>query len=55
MSVIILLLIISICISGAFLIAFIWSSEDGQFDDVYSPSQRILFEDQPDSETKIKD
>ncbi len=50
MSVIILLIIVSICIAGAFLIAFIWSSEDGQFDDLYSPSQRILFDDTTESD-----
>lgn len=50
MNVIILLIIVSLCIAGAFLIAFIWSSEDGQFDDMYSPSQRILFNDKLESE-----
>ena len=52
MNVIILLIIVSICIAGVFLIAFIWSSEDGQFDDFYSPSQRILFDDHIESENK---
>jgi cbb3-type cytochrome oxidase maturation protein len=45
MSVIILLLLVSICIAGGFLVAFMWSVRDGQFDDDYSPSRRILFED----------
>ncbi|MBK8722285.1 MAG: cbb3-type cytochrome oxidase assembly protein CcoS [Saprospiraceae bacterium] len=44
MSVIIILLIVSICIAGGFLIAFLWSVKDGQFDDVQSPAQRMLFE-----------
>ncbi|MBK6544492.1 MAG: cbb3-type cytochrome oxidase assembly protein CcoS [Saprospiraceae bacterium] len=44
MSVIILLIGVSILIAGGFLIAFIWSSKDGQFDDVYSPPRRILFD-----------
>jgi cbb3-type cytochrome oxidase maturation protein len=44
MSVIIILLIVSICIAGGFLIAFLWSVKDGQFDDVKSPAQRMLFE-----------
>lgn len=55
MNVIILLLIVSICIAGAFLIAFIWSSEDGQFDDVYSPPQRILFDDHIESKHKTNE
>jgi cbb3-type cytochrome oxidase maturation protein len=44
MSVIILLLIVSICIAGGFLVAFMWSVRDGQFDDDYSPARRILFD-----------
>lgn len=44
MSVLIILLIVSICISGGFLIAFLWSVKDGQFDDDQSPAQRILFD-----------
>jgi cbb3-type cytochrome oxidase maturation protein len=45
MSAIILLLLVSICIAGGFLVAFFWSVRDGQFDDDYSPSRRILFDD----------
>ena len=45
MSVIILLLLVSICIAGGFLAAFMWSVRDGQFDDDYSPARRILFDD----------
>jgi len=44
MSVIIILLIVSIFISGGFLIAFLWSVNDGQYDDNQSPAQRILFD-----------
>lgn len=44
MSVIIILLIVSISIAGAFLIAFLWSVRTGQFDDGTSPAHRILFE-----------
>lgn len=43
MSVIIILILVSICIAGAFLLAFFWSVKDGQFDDVKSPAERILF------------
>jgi cbb3-type cytochrome oxidase maturation protein len=45
MSVIVILLLISIAIAGGFLVAFLWSVNDGQFEDDYSPAQRILFED----------
>jgi len=47
MSVIILLLIASLSVSVIFLGAFIWSVRDRQFDDEFSPSIRILFDDKP--------
>jgi cbb3-type cytochrome oxidase maturation protein len=46
MNVIILIFLVSICIAGGFLIAFIWSVGDGQFDDDLSPSQRMLSENE---------
>jgi cbb3-type cytochrome oxidase maturation protein len=52
MSVIILLLIASICIAGAFLAAFIWSVRSGQLDDEYSPPLRMLFEDETPTQDK---
>ena len=47
MSVLILLLIASLSVSVIFLLAFIWSTKNKQFDDQYSSSIRILFDDQP--------
>lgn len=44
MSTIIILLCISICIAGGFLLAFLWSVKDGQLDDNISPPHRILFD-----------
>ena len=52
MSVLILLIAVSILIAGGFLIAFIWSVKKGQFDDDYTPSVRMLFDDKPVSENK---
>lgn len=49
MSVIIILLIASISIAGLFLFAFLWGVKSGQFEDDYSPSSRILFDDKPSS------
>ena len=46
MSVILVLLIISLAVAGAFLIAFLWAAKSGQFDDQYSPASRILFDDE---------
>ena len=46
MSVIYLLLTISIIVAVVFFIVFIVAVRNGQFDDDYTPSVRILFEDE---------
>lgn len=46
MSVIYVLLAISITVAVVFFIAFILSVKSGQYDDVYTPSVRMLFEDE---------
>lgn len=46
MSVIYLLLTISIVVAVIFFIAFIISVRSGQYDDSYTPSVRMLFEDE---------
>ena len=45
MTVIIILIIISILVAAGFLAAFLWAVKSGQYDDTYSPSVRILFDD----------
>lgn len=45
MSVLIILVIISVIVAGGFLAAFIWSVNKGQYDDDYTPSVRMLFDD----------
>lgn len=47
MSVIFLLILFSLLLAIGFLIAFIWSVKDGQYDDDYTPSVRILFDQEP--------
>ncbi len=47
MSVILLLIAVSILVACGFLFAFLWSVKDGQYDDEYAPSVRILFDDEP--------
>ncbi|MBS7253153.1 cbb3-type cytochrome oxidase assembly protein CcoS [Flavobacterium branchiicola] len=49
MSVIYLLISVSICVAIGFFIAFIVAVRSGQYDDDYTPSVRMLFDD----ETKI--
>ena len=46
MSVIYVLLTISIVVAIVFFIAFIISVRSGQYDDSYTPSVRMLFEDE---------
>ncbi|RXR19144.1 cbb3-type cytochrome oxidase assembly protein CcoS [Flavobacterium amnicola] len=55
MSVIYLLICISIVLAVTFLYIFIRAVKSGQFDDDYTPSVRMLFEDElKKSEPKIK-
>lgn len=44
---------VSILVAGSFLAAFLWSVKNGQYDDDYTPSIRILFDDEPRQETTI--
>ena len=45
MSALFVLIGISILVAGSFLTAFLWSVKNGQYDDDYTPSVRMLFED----------
>lgn len=47
MSIIILLLGISMLVALGFLGAFLWAGKSGQYDDVITPAQRILFDPIP--------
>ena len=46
MSVIFVLIAVSMVVAGGFLIGFLWAVKKGQYDDHYSPSVRILFDDE---------
>lgn len=46
MNMIFMLIGISILLALIFLIAFFWASKTGQHDDTYTPSIRILFDDE---------
>ena len=48
MSAIVVLIFGSLLVSIGFLIAFIWAVKSGQFDDKYTPSIRMLFDDKID-------
>jgi len=45
MSVIILLIGVSLFVALIFLFGFIWSVKSGQYEDKYTPSVRMLFDD----------
>lgn len=47
MNIIYLLLGLSIVIAILFLTAFFWANKSGQNDDLYTPSVRMLFDDEP--------
>lgn len=42
----------SLLVAVGFLIAFLWAVRSGQYDDTYTPSVRILFEDETEQEAK---
>jgi len=54
MSIIFFLAIAAILAAGGFLAAFIWATKDGQYDDTYTPSIRMLF-DNPVKIPELKD
>lgn len=52
MSVIFFLIGCSVFIALIFLIAFFWANKTGQHDDTYTPSIRILFDDEKPEDEK---
>lgn len=56
MKIIFFLIFVSLLLAICFLLAFFWAVRNGQYDDGYTPSVRILFEDKKTDEqqqTKI--
>jgi cbb3-type cytochrome oxidase maturation protein len=45
MGIIIVLILLSLVIAAGFLAAFLWAVRDGQYEDDYTPSVRILLDD----------
>ncbi|MDO8968636.1 cbb3-type cytochrome oxidase assembly protein CcoS [Algoriphagus sp.] len=52
MEVIFILIAVSLILAVTFLFLFFRAMKDGQFDDSYTPSIRILFENQPKKSKK---
>jgi cbb3-type cytochrome oxidase maturation protein len=53
MSVLFILIIVSVFVSSCFLIAFLWSVKNGQYEDDYTPSVRMLFDDELTNKTHL--
>jgi len=45
MTIVYLLLPLALLLAAGFIIGFIWSARNGQWDDVDTPPQRILIDD----------
>ena len=52
MNIIFLTLGASIAMALVFLVAFIWATKKGQYDDLKTPSERMLLDDYEIKETK---
>ena len=46
MSVIFILIACSLLLAVSFLGAYVWAAKSGQYDDDYTPSVRMLFDDE---------
>lgn len=49
MAIIVILITISLSIAVLFLAIFYWNMRSGQYDDTYTPSVRMLFDNKPKS------
>ncbi len=47
MSALFVLIGVSLVVAVGFLVAFLWAVKKGQYEDDYTPSVRMLFDDKP--------
>ena len=52
MSVVLILIALSLLVAIIFLFAFFWAVKSGQYEDKYTPSIRILFDNKKDKNDK---
>jgi cbb3-type cytochrome oxidase maturation protein len=52
LSALFILIGISMMVAGSFLAAFIWSVGNGQYDDDYTPSIRMLFDNRTNEQSQ---
>lgn len=55
MSVLFVLIGVSMLVAGGFLFGFLWAVKKGQYDDSYSPSVRILFDDKEEKSEELSE
>lgn len=55
MLIIVLLIGISLCVALVFLGVFYWNIRSGQYDDLYTPSVRMLFEEEQPETSQRED
>ncbi len=51
MSVLYVLVPLALLLVAGFVAAYVWSSRNGQFDDLQTPALRVLIDDRPVKET----
>ena len=54
MGIIVALIAISLTIAVMFLVVFYWSMKSGQYDDTYTPSVRMLFDEKQNKKPEDK-
>ena len=52
MTVVYVLLPLALLLAVGFVGMFVWATRDGQFDDVRTPQLRVLFDDDPVTQTE---
>lgn len=52
MKIMLFLILVSLTVAAGFLLAFLFASRNGQFDDDYTPAIRMLFDDNIPAENK---
>jgi cbb3-type cytochrome oxidase maturation protein len=52
MNVLLILLGFSMLLACSFLVAFLWAVRSGQYNDKYTPSLRVLFDDDDRHDTR---
>ena len=46
MAIVFFLILVSLIVASGFLLAYLWATRSGQFDDSYTSSVRMLFDDE---------